>query len=195
MPSFAPTTRFQTRDPMCKIINFTHATLDSYIDNPQDWWLPYVDEELQEYELKMHRAADALLLGRITHEHMAQAWPNMDGSPFVDHVNAITHYVVASKPVDITKWNPTVVIPGADLLDDITRKKREVGGDIIIWGTGQLTDTLASAGLLDEYRISIAPVIRGSGQPLFRPASAGTLDLLDTKVFATGAVIHAYRPT
>ncbi|MCU1360378.1 MAG: deaminase [Ilumatobacteraceae bacterium] len=49
-------------------------------------------------------------------------------------------------------------------------------------------------GLLDEYQISWAPVIKGGGQPLFRPASAGTLELLDTRTFATGAVIHTYRP-
>ena len=67
---------------MRKIINFTHATLDGYIDNPQEWWLQYIDDELQDYELQMHLAADALLLGRITFEGMAQAWPAMGDHPF-----------------------------------------------------------------------------------------------------------------
>ena len=180
---------------MRKIINFTHSTLDGYIDNPHEWSLQYSDEEMQDYLMKMHLAADALLLGRITFEGMAQAWPAMGGDPFTDHVNSITHYVVASQPVDTSVWDPTVVIDGADLVDEVTRLKKAKGGDILIWGTGQLTDALAAAGLLDEYRIGTFPIIKGGGEPLFRTASAGTVELVDTKVFTTGAVIHVYHPT
>jgi dihydrofolate reductase len=176
------------------IISFTHATLDGYIDNPHEWSFEYADEELQSYGLEMHLAADALLLGRVTYEGMAEAWPTRGGDPFSDHVNAITKYVVASQPVDTASWDPTVVIAGADLIDEVRRLKQAEGGDIVIWGTGQLTDALAAAGLLDEYRISTVPVIKGGGEPLFRPASAGTLELLDTKAFTRGAVVQAYRP-
>jgi dihydrofolate reductase len=178
-----------------KIINFTHATLDGYIDDPQEWSFEYSDEELQDYLLQMHLSADALLLGRITFEGMAQSWPTMCGNPFADHVNSITHYVVASQPVDTSAWDPTVVIDGTDLVDEVTRLKQAEGGDVLIWGTGRLTDALAQAGLLDEYRIGTFPIIKGGGEPLFRPASVGTVELLDTTIFATGAVVHAYRPT
>jgi dihydrofolate reductase len=88
-----------------------------------------------------------------------------------------------------------VVIAGADLLDEVRRLKQAEGGDIVTWGTGRLTDALAAAGLLDEYRICTAPVIKGGGEPLFRAASAGTVELVDTRAFASGAVVHAYRPT
>ena len=179
---------------MRKIITFTHATLDGYIDAPHEWALQYSDDELQDYLLELTLTADALLLGRITYEGMAQAWPTRGGNAFADHVNSITKYVVASQPVDPTAWDPTVVIAGADLLDEVSRLKQAEGGDIVIWGTGQLTDALAAAGLLDEYWICTSPVIKGAGEPLFRPASAGTVELHDTKIFATGAVIHAYRP-
>jgi dihydrofolate reductase len=108
----------------------------------------------------MTLAADALLLGRITYEGMAQAWPTRGGNPFADHVNSITKYVVASQPVDTTAWDPTVVISGPDLLDDASRLRQAEGGDLLIWGTGQLTDALAAAGLLDEYRICACPVIK-----------------------------------
>jgi dihydrofolate reductase len=178
-----------------KIINFTHATLDGYIDDPQDWSFEYANEELQKYATEMTLAADALLLGRITYEGMAQAWPTRGGNPFADHVNSITKYVVASQPVDTAAWDPTVVIAGPDLLDDVKQLKQAEGGDVIIWGTGQLTDALAAAGLLDEYRICTSPVIKGGGEPLFRPESTGTVELVHTKTFATGAVVHAYRPT
>ena len=87
-----------------------------------------------------------------------------------------------------------MVIAGLNLLEDVSRLKQAAGGELVIWGTGQLTDALAAAGLLDEYRICPSPVIKGGGEPLFRPASTGTVELLDTKIFANGAVVHAYRP-
>jgi dihydrofolate reductase len=177
-----------------KIVNFTHATLDGYIDNPHEWSFPYSDDELQAYGLALHLDADALLLGRITYDGMAEAWPNRSGDPFSDHVNSITKYVVASQPVDTGAWAPTVVIAGDDLLDEVRRLKEADGGNIVVWGTGRLTDSLAAAGLLDEYRIITSPVIKGGGEPLFRPASAGTVEVLDTRVFATGTVAQAYRP-
>ena len=180
---------------MRKIISFTHATLDGYIDEPQNWSFDYSTEELQDYGLELTLAADALLLGRVTYEGMAQAWPSRGGNPFADHVNSITKYVVASQRVDTTAWDPTVIIAGPDLLGEVSGLKRAEGGDMLIWGTGQLTDALAAAGLLDEYRICTSPVIKGGGEPLFRPASTGTVELADTKIFATGAVVHAYRPT
>jgi len=153
-----------------KILNFTHATLDGYIDEPQNWSFPYANEEFQAYGLEMTQRADALLLGRATYEGMAQAWPTRGGNPFADHVNAITKYVVASRPVDTSAWEPAVVIPGARLLDETRKLKQADGGDIIIWGTGQLTDALAGAGLLDEYRICTSPVIKGGGGAAVPPA-------------------------
>jgi dihydrofolate reductase len=179
---------------MRKIVTFTHATLDGFIDEPHKWSFQYADEEFQDYGLEMTLRADALLLGRVTYEGMAEAWPTRGGNPFADHVNSIAKYVVASQPVDTTAWDPTVVIAGDDLLDEVSRLKQAEGGEIVIWGTGRLTDALAAAGLLDEYRICTSPIVKGGGEPLFRPASAGTVELLDTKVFATGAVLHTYRP-
>ena len=179
---------------MRKIITSTYSTLDGFIDDPHLWSMQYSDEESQGYALKMTTAADALLLGRTTYEGMAQAWPSMGGNPFADHVNAMTKYVVASQPVDTSAWNPTVVIPGPDLVAEVAKLKHGDGGDILIWGTGELTDGLADAGLLDEYRIWICPVIKGGGEPLFRPASAGTVELVDTTPFASGVVVHSYRP-
>ncbi len=179
---------------MRKVISFTHATLDGFIDNPHEWQFPFFNTDLEDYLLSMHLTADALLLGRITYDGMAQAWPNMGDTPFADHVNSMTKYVVATQPVNTDAWNPTVVIAGAKLLDEISRVKQTDGRDILIWGAGQLSDALAAAGLLDEYRICTSPIIKGNGVPLFRPSSTGTVELLDTKTFATGAVIHAYRP-
>lgn len=179
---------------MRKLIVSTYATLDGFIDNPHEWSLQYSNEQAQTYAFNLTLAADALLLGRVTYEGMAQAWPAMGGNPYADHVNAITKYVVASKPVDTTKWGTTVVVPGPELVTEITKLKDQDGGNILVWGNGRLTDALAEAGLLDEYRLWICPVIKGNGERLFRPESAGTLKLTDSTTFDTGVAVLTYSP-
>ncbi|MEU8326708.1 dihydrofolate reductase family protein [Nonomuraea sp. NPDC048881] len=179
---------------MRKIIVSTHATLDGFIDNPHEWSPQHSDKETETHATAMTKGVDALLLGRVTYEGMAQAWPNMSGDSFADHVNAITKYVVASQRVDTATWSPTVVIPGDDVVAQVTELKSRPGGDILIWGHGRLTDTLAQAGLLDEYRIWIYPVLKGSGEPLFRAESATPVELVDAQRFATGALLLTYRP-
>lgn len=180
---------------MRKIIASTYTTLDGFIDNPHEWSLQYNSEDAMAYAFELTTGCDALLLGRITYEGMAQAWPNMGGNPYADHVNAITKYVVASQPVDTTAWDPTVLIPGDDLTARITEIKKQDGGDILIWGNGRLTDDLAANGLLDEYRIWIYPVLKGHGEPLFRPESTTGVELTGSTAFASGVVALTYRPT
>ncbi|WP_067975625.1 dihydrofolate reductase family protein [Nocardiopsis trehalosi] len=180
---------------MRKIIVSTYSTLDGYIDDPQDWSMSYTAEEAQKYSLDLTLSCGAMLLGRVTYEAMAQAWPHMGGNPFGDHVNSLPKYVVASQPVDTSAWGPATVIAGDELVERVTELKAAEGGDILIWGNGRLTDALAAAGLLDEYRVWLIPVVKGGGsETLFRPESKATLELLDTTVFATGAVVHTYRP-
>jgi dihydrofolate reductase len=82
---------------MRKIVASTYTTLDGFIDNPHEWSLSYNSEDAMAYALALTTGCDALLLGRITYEGMAQAWPNMGGNPFADHVNAMAKYVVAGR--------------------------------------------------------------------------------------------------
>lgn len=147
------------------------------------------------YALALTTGCDALLLGRVIYEGMAQAWPNTGGNPYADHVNAMAKYVVASQPVDTSAWNPTVVVPGDDFTAGITKLMEQDGGDILIWGNGRLTDHLATAGLLDEYRIWIHPVLKGRGEPLFRPGSVTGVKLAGTTTFTSGVTVLAYEPT
>jgi dihydrofolate reductase len=179
---------------MRKIIMSTYATLDGFIDDPHEWSMRFSDERAQTYAFTMTMGADALLLGRGTYAGMAQAWPAMGGNPYADHVNAIAKYVVASQPVDTAGWAPTTVIAGGDLVAEVAALKQRPGGDILIWGCGRLTDALAHAGLLDEYKVWIFPVLKGAGVPLFRKESAMDLELLDVTTFDTGAVVLTYRP-
>ncbi|MFB6784894.1 dihydrofolate reductase family protein [Streptomyces sp. NPDC056352] len=180
---------------MRRIIASTYTTLDGYIDDPHEWSLQYNDEAAQKHAFELTLGADTLLLGRVTYEGMAQAWPNMGGNPYADHVNAIPKYVVASEPVDTAAWGPAAVIPGGELVGTVDRLKQQDGADILVWGSGRLTDDLAAAGLLDEYRIWVYPVIKGDGRPLFRPASTCPVELADAVTFDSGVVVLTYRPT
>ncbi|WTW98277.1 dihydrofolate reductase family protein [Streptomycetaceae bacterium NBC_01309] len=180
---------------MRRIIASTFTTLDGYIDDPHEWSLRYNDAGAQKRALDLTMRADALLLGRITYEGMAQAWPSMGGNPYADHVNALVKYVVASEPVDITMWGQTSVIAGGDLVEEAGRLRRQDGADILIWGSGRLTDGLAAASLLDEYHIWVYPVLKGRGRPLFRPESTGPVELIDTATFDSGVVLLTYRAT
>jgi dihydrofolate reductase len=178
---------------MRRIIASTYSTLDGFIDNPHEWSLPYNDASAQQYAMDLALDADALLLGRVTYEGMAQAWPHMGGNPYADHINSIEKYVVASEPVATAGWGRTTVVPGADLLARVTQLKQTPGANILIWGNGRLTDDLAVAGLLDEYRVWTYPVLKGGGEPLFRPESTTGLEHLATTSFESGLVVGSYR--
>jgi dihydrofolate reductase len=180
---------------MRKIIASTYATLDGIIDNPHLWSMQYTNEQAQAYALKLVLGSDALLLGRVTFEGMALAWPNMGGNPYADRVNTIPKYVVSSTLEKADGWNNSTVIHGDDLVTEVTKLKHQPGENILIWGCGQLTDALMQHGLLDEYRIWLYPVVRGEGQRLFRPGVEATLEHVDTTTFETGVVVLTYRPT
>ena len=180
---------------MRKIITSTYTTLDGYIDNPHLWSMQYMDEEAQAYAMQLTLGADALLLGRVTYEGMAQAWPAMGGNPYADHVNSMAKYTVSSTldPSALAAWNNSTLIPSDDLVTEVTKLKEQPGGNILIWGCGRLTDALMEHGLLDEYRIWVCPVIRGEGQRLFREGVTASLELADTTPFRSGSVVLNYR--
>lgn len=178
---------------MRKIIAKTHTTLDGFIDNPHLWSMPYANEEVQKYSMGLVLGCDTLLLGRVTYVGMSQAWPGRS-NPYADHVNRIEKYVVSST-LEKAEWEPSTIIHGDDLVATVTELKKRPGGDIMIWGCGQLTDTLMEHGLLDEYRLLVSPVIVGQGQRLFRGENVtASLELVDSKTFDTGLIALAYRP-
>jgi dihydrofolate reductase len=181
---------------MRKIIVSTHTTLDGYIDNPHLWSMPYMNDEAQAHAMELTLGADALLLGRVTYEGMAQAWPAMGGNPFADHVNSMAKYAVSSTldPSALTAWDNSTLIRGDNLVSEVTKLKEQPGKNILIWGCGRLTDALMEHGLLDEYRLWVSPVLRGEGERLFRDGVAASLEMAGTTQFRSGAVVLAYRP-
>ena len=139
---------------------------------------------------------DAMLLGRKTYQEWADYWPTSDYQPFADHINGVTKYV-ASKTLDAAPWadrdNATVL--EGELLDGVAELKRLPGRNIGVHGSPTLVEALLHAGLLDELRLEIYPVIAGRGDRLFHEGRASRkLRLLDSKTSSTGVVILTYQP-
>lgn len=179
---------------MRKIIASTLTTLDGFIDDPHLWSMSHSSDAMQKYSFDLVFAADALLLGRVTFEGMAQAWPAMGGNPYADRINDMAKYAVSSTKKSADEWHNSRVIHPGNLAEEVAELKRQPGQDILVWGTGQLTDALVEHGLLDEYRLWIYPVVKGGGQRLFREGAEQSLALEDSVTFDTGVVVLTYRP-
>ena len=178
---------------MRKVIVSTHATLDGFVDNPQLWSLRYWCDQAAEYAHSLLFGCDALLLGRVTYEGFAQAWPFMtDDGGFADRMNALPKYV-ASTTLRSGGWGATMIF-GHDVAGQVAQLKARPGQDILSYGSGRLAGTLLAHHLIDEYHVWVHPVLLGSGRPLLPPGTAASLELLATHPFPTGVVALTYRP-
>jgi len=180
---------------MRKLINSTYLTLDGVIENPI-WTSPYFAEEAAEVAAGLTAGADALLMGRATYDGFSQAWPAMDendpttGAAFFNNVRKY----VASTTLQNPTWKNTEVLAG-DLVEAVAKLKAEDGKDIIQYGYGEVTAQLVKAGLVDEVKFWIHPVIEGG--PSFTSVLSDvktTFELIDTRIFTNGVVVATYRP-
>lgn len=180
---------------MRKIIAFTHSTLDGYIDNPQDWSFQYASEEWQAYGLEMTLRADALLLGRVTFEGMASAWPGRAGDPFADRMNELRKYVASRSLGDgDMEWN-SQLLPKDGVLGAVAELRAEGSGDVQVMGSASLARQLVEHDLVDEYRLMIEPVVLGGGKRIFSDDGAmRPLELVSASTSGTGVQIAVYRP-
>jgi class 3 adenylate cyclase/dihydrofolate reductase len=139
-------------------------------------------------------SAAAILFGRTTYQIWAAFWPALvDDEPFGRHVNEVPKYVVSST-LARADWTNTTIIEG-DLPSEVTELKERVEGDILVYGSADLVDALATEGLVDEYRLMIFPVVLGSGKRLFREESETRhLNLVSTRTFGSGVVLLVYEP-
>ena len=186
---------------MGKIVVTEFVSLDGVMEDPggsEDfkyggWSFEYSrGDDGDKFKLDEAMDSEALLLGRKTFEGFADAWPSRDGE-FADKFNNMPKYVVSSTLKD-PDWTNSTVIDG-DLGEEVSKLKQELDGDIVVHGSPQLAQTLIEHDLVDEYRLMVFPVLLGSGARLF-PESPDktTLELADTKTFATGVQVHTYRP-
>ena len=150
-------------------------------------------DEGNKFKLDETMASEALLLGRVTYEGFAGAWPSRDGE-FADKFNAMPKYVVSSTLED-PEWNNTTVLKG-EVATEVAKLKREQDGDIVVHGSPTLVQTLIEHDLVDEFRLMVFPVVLGSGKRLLGETSdKKPLRLVDLKVVGDGVVILVYVPT
>ncbi|HWE70309.1 MAG TPA: dihydrofolate reductase family protein [Acidimicrobiales bacterium] len=147
-----------------------------------------------EFKVDELMAADALLLGRVTYQTFAAAWPAMGGDEFGDRMNSVPKYVVSSTLADTEAiWGDTTVLRG-DVVAEITKLRSGPGGDLLVEGSCQLVHTLAEHGLVDEYRLMVFPIILGSGKRLFPDADAVSELTLTSEVAEAGTLLLTYQP-
>jgi dihydrofolate reductase len=177
---------------MGRIFAVEYVTLDGVFEEPS-WSGPYFDEQLQKFQLDNLVECDALLLGRVTYEGFAKAWPAMeaDTGEFGVRMNSIPKWV-ASRTLTGTEWNATLL--GGDVPTAVAElKQRDL--TLMIDGSATLIDTLRRHDLIDEYRLMIYPVILGSGRRLFaEPAAPASLRLISTQASPSGVIIARYGP-
>lgn len=169
-------------------------TLDGYFEGNQNWDLSFHNtvwgEELEQLSIEQLNAADYLVFGRVTYEGMAAYWTQEKGE-VADLMNSIPKIVI-SKTLKSTDWNNTILISD-NASEEIKKLKEQGGKDIYVFGSANLSETFINDDLFDEYRICVAPVLLGSGQPLFRQGIASkNLSLISTQQLTTGGVILKY---
>jgi dihydrofolate reductase len=190
---------------MSKVTVVNHVTLDGVMQSPSGpdedrrggferggWAAPYGDEVMGRVmgEHMAARAGGALLFGRRTYEHMASFWPHQtDGNPFTEVLNARQKYVASNTLKDPLPWQNSTVLSG-DAVDAVPG----LDTDLAVLGSGVLVQSLLRADLVDEFLLTIHPIVLGSGQRLFPDGGApATLRLADTVTTTTGVVIATYR--
>jgi dihydrofolate reductase len=169
---------------MSKIVVSQFITLDGVVEDPGGseglerggWAFQYErGPEGDQFKLDEVMASDALLLGRVTYEGFAAAWPSREGG-FADKFNTMPKYVVSSTLED-PEWNNSTVVG----LDEIAALKEREGGDILVNGSVQLVRALVDRDLVDEYRLMVFPVILGGGKKLFGDGELRALRVVETR--------------
>lgn len=187
---------------MGRVIASEYVTLDGVMEDPGGaegfehggWSLQFFDEEAAKYAPDQLFASDALLLGRVTYQGFAAAWPSAtDEVGFADRMNSLPKFVVSTTLEEPLEWNNSTLIKG-NVAEEVSKLKQQLSQDILIYGSGDLVRTLMQHDLIDEYRIWVHPVVLGSGKCLFKEGINTILRLVETKTFGSGVVVLSYRP-
>ena len=167
---------------------------DQHPDGKNAWALRYAGADQQRYKAEELSEAGAILLGRVTYEIFAAFWPTAPSDEgFADRMNALPKYVV-SKSLTTAGWQNSSIIKG-DPAERAAALKQQPGGDILLFGSADLLNSLIDHDLIDEYRFMVFPVVLGSGKRLFRDATDIThLQLVDARAFESGVAVLTYRP-
>jgi dihydrofolate reductase len=186
---------------MARIVVTEFVSLDGVVEDPggsenfkYGGWSFEFDRgaEGDQFKLDETRNSTGLLLGRVTYEGFAEAWPQRDGE-FADIFNSMPKYVVSSSLKD-PEWTNSTVLEG-DIVEEVSKLRDGPDGDIVVHGSAQLAQTLVEHDLVDELRLMVFPVVLGTGKRLFGdPGDKKTLELVDSKAVGDGVLILTYRP-
>jgi dihydrofolate reductase len=188
---------------MGKIVVTEFVSLDGVIEAPgggEDYrhagWTFEIErgEEGDKFKLDEVMEADAQLLGRVTYEGFAAAWPTIeDEVGFAERMNAMPKYVVSSTLRE-AEWNNSTVL-GGDVAEEVAKLKREIDGMILVAGSAQLVQALVEYDLVDELRLMVFPVVLGAGKRLFGDVSdKKALKLTGSKTLGDGIALLTYEP-
>ncbi len=183
-----------------RLVSTAFLTLDGVMEGPggdehrdgrNGWALRLQDAENQDWNQQQVLDADAILLGRRTYQIWAAFWPTAPASLLKDRLEEMPKYV-ASRTLRRGDWTNTIILPG-DAAAEVEALKARPGGDVLLYGSADLTNALLAHDLIDEYRLLVFPVILGSGKHLFADR-IGThhLRLVSTRTFETGIVLLTY---
>jgi dihydrofolate reductase len=180
---------------MRRLVMWNLMSLDGCFEGESKWDLWFHETvwgpELERLSIEQTGAADMLLFGRVTWQGMAAHWTTAEG-PIADIMNRIPK-VVVSRTLEHADWSGSRILRG-DAVEGVRALKQEGDGEILVFGSGELSTTLLANDLFDELRLCIAPVLLGAGTPLFHGDSGRSMKLLDVKPLATGGVIVRYDP-
>ncbi|MBY3515305.1 dihydrofolate reductase [Rhizobium leguminosarum] len=182
---------------MRKLAVWNLMTLDGYFEGTKPWDIDFHNfawgPELQRYAEQFGNESDLLVFGRKTYEGMASYWPTAEGEGEIKaYMNGIAKIAV-SRTMSEPGWNNARVV--SDPIQELKRLKQEDGKTIFIFGSAELADSLLKAGLIDEIRVCLVPVILGEGNPLFKAAEDQVpLKLIESSTTESGAVILRYEP-
>jgi dihydrofolate reductase len=190
-----------------RVVVVENVTLDGVMqaparpdEDPRDgfahggWAVGYGDAVMAEQMGRRMAREGAILLGRRTYEDFYAVWPKRTDNPYTDVLNRTRKYVASTALTEPLPWENSTLLAG-DAADAVARLREEQHGDLAVLGSGALVRTLAARGLVDEYLLSVHPLVLGSGRRLFDGAPPTPLRLADSVTTTTGVIIATYRPT
>jgi dihydrofolate reductase len=174
---------------MGKITTICFITLDNVVEDPHLWSGAYQSDDTGELNSAVLAEHDAMLLGRVTYEGFAAAWPSRSGDPFSDKFNAMPKYV--SSTLQQADWNNSHIV-GGDFAARVAELKQDQS--LLVWGSSQLVHGLLDAGLVDEVILLVSPIVRGEGLKLFRDGAARKLKAGESTVLSGGMLALRLTP-
>jgi dihydrofolate reductase len=188
---------------MRRVVVSEFVSLDGVVEDPR-WTFQFMSEEREDFKFDELSASGALLLGRVTYEGFAAAWPSMmdqyegprreELQTYSDMMNGYPKYVVSTTLEEPLGWNNSTLIR-RNVAEEVSELKRQPGKDILVFGSADLVNELVRHDLIDELRLMVFPMVVGSGKRLFEDGlKEAVLRLVDTRTFGSGVVVLTYRP-